>query len=212
MILENTAKVTNGLCGFCKKDHDSRESKKRIQNAVDQWRKNPETLPGTNGIPYPENFALSFAASQLKSELFPTEEDIMEKVCHEFFDKAHGKWSTFGGLFLSKKEKYTLAIETFYGEVLNGGLLQYLGNESGNFANWSVDAFNEIDIPEISEAMKTVLTLFPKNKIPKNASKRWDILEEIDDKIFDKLEKPFWKRYNQDETEIRKKLYNYLTK
>ena len=68
----------------------------------------------------------------------------MQKVCHEAFDKAHGKWGSIRKLFLTKKEKFILATETFYGEFSNGGLLQYLGNESGAFANWSVEAFKEI--------------------------------------------------------------------
>ena len=84
----------------------------------------------------------------------------MEKICHEAFDKAHDKWSSIKRPFLTKREKVILATETFYGEFSNGGLLQYLDNESGAFANWSVEAFLKIDIPKYSELLQEVKKIF----------------------------------------------------
>ena len=62
MILEVTAKVNNGLCGHCIKD----EHKRRFDAIVEGWIRNPETLPGTNGVPVPDDIALAIRASQLR--------------------------------------------------------------------------------------------------------------------------------------------------
>ncbi|MDQ8196364.1 DUF4375 domain-containing protein [Coraliomargarita sp. SDUM461004] len=210
MILEVTAKVNEGLCGHCKRDKDSAESRKRIDDAVQGWLKNPETLPGTNGIPMPDDIALSMAASQVRSRLFPTEEDKMEALCHKHFHKAHDKWSDSGARLLSKEEKHTLAVETFYGEVWNGGLMQYLGNESGAFADWADEAFAEIGIPEYSKLMKEVKALFPDSTIPTDPDKRWDLVEKLDEEMLDCMENIVWEKNEAEPDEIRLKLYNYL--
>ena len=205
-ILEVTAKFNEGMCAPCKSDHSKNEFDKTIQG----WRNNPSTIPGTNGIPEPGNIVLRIAASQLRAELFPTNEDNMQRICHEAFDKAHDKWMSFRKLLLTKREKFILATETFYGEVTNGGIIQYLGNESGAFANWSVEAFEAIGIPEYSKVMMKVKELFPAKTIPTDRDKRWDLVEAIDKKVIETIEKEFWDHYYKNEKEIRTKLYNYI--
>ena len=206
LILEITANYNAGLCAPCNSDQRGAE----IEEVVQSWLENPGTLPGTNDIPMPEDIALSIRASQIRSRLFPTEEDKMENHCHAVFDKAHDKWMKFGPLFLTKREKYTLAVETFYGEVWNGGILQYLGNESGTFANWADKAFDTIDIPELSEIVKEVKSLFSNSKIPQNSDKRWDIVETLDDEALESLTQKVFDVCEEDENIIRNKLYDYL--
>lgn len=142
MILEVTAKVNNGLCGRCIKD----EHKRAFDETVEGWIRHPETLPGRNEIPIPDDIALAIRAAQLRSAQTP--DGQMELSCLTFFEKAHRKWSEHGKLALSEKEKYVLSVETFFGEVTNGGLLQYLSNESHAFANWATDGFERIGIPQ----------------------------------------------------------------
>jgi len=49
-ILETTARKYNGLCASCKRDKERAE----FDAVVQAWIDNPETLPGTHGIPEPE--------------------------------------------------------------------------------------------------------------------------------------------------------------
>ena len=101
-------------------------------------------------------------------------------------------------------------METFYGEVLNGGLDQYLGNESGSFAQWADEAFDAIGIPVYAEVIRNVKKLFPGGYIPENSEVRWDLIESIDEDKLEEIEDVFWKRYGENENEIRDLLYAYL--
>jgi len=205
-ILEVTAKVNQGLCGHCKRDAE-RES---FQRTVRGWIENPETLPGTHGNPEPIDMGLSLAANQIRARLYPREEDRIENYCHDVFDAAHAKWHAKGSRKLSLKEKVVLSVESFHGEVLNGGIEQYLFNESGAFAQWAEEGFRLIGIPAFAEVMKEVGALFPGHSIPECSAKRSDILLRIEDEVFEKIEKPFWERYFGDQEEIRRKLFTYL--
>jgi hypothetical protein len=206
-ILETTARKNHGLCAICKRDQDTAAFDATVQSWIDR----PETLPGTNGIPEPKDFALALRARQLKKYLFPDAEDEMEIFCERYFDAAQDKWYRVGASGLSDKEKHALAVETFEGEVCNGGLLQYLGNESGAFANWAVDAFEAIEIPEYASVMREVKNLFPHGVIPEDPDERWDQVEAIDKDALEAVERPFWTRYRTDEKEIRRKLFKYLS-
>lgn len=207
MILEVTARLNGGLCASC----HATESKAAFDRTVQGWINNPETLPGTNGIPMPKDIGLSIAARQVHGRLFPTQEDKMEQVCHAFVDKAHNTWLFRGSSALNAKQKHALAVETFYGEVCNGGLLQYLSNESGFFANWAAEGFQAIGIPEYSAVMSEVQRLFPDQTIPEDPDSIFSLVDALDDGVLEKIEKPFWHRYFDNENEIRVKLYAYLT-
>lgn len=207
MILEVTARLNGGLCASC----HSTESKAKFDKTVQGWIDNPETLPGTNGIPMPKDIGLSIAARQVHGRLFPTQEDKMEQVCHAFVDKAHNTWLFRGSSALNARQKHALAVETFYGEVCNGGLEQYLLNESGSFANWAVEGFLAIGIPEYSAVVAQVQRLFPDQTIPEDADRISSVVESLDDGVLEEIEKPFWERYRANQNEIREKLYAYLT-
>lgn len=208
MILEVTARINNGLCGGCKND----KSRADFEAIIQGWLKNPETLPGAHGNPEPKDIALSVAAKQIKARLNPDDQDKMRTVCEDFFDDAHDKWSRRGSSALSEKEKYALAVETFYGEITNGGLQQYFYNESGAFAEWAIPAFEAIGIPVYAEVMRNAKTLFPHGIIPEDRDERLDQLKEIGDERLEAVEQPFWERYSHDKQEIRKKLFAYLSK
>ena len=119
----------------------------------------------------------------------------MEDYCLDFYDKAHNKFYKFKGLFLTKKEKHVLAVGSFYGEVINGGLLQYMGNESGDFIKWSIEAFYAIGIPNYAKVMENLQDIFPKKKFHKTGEAVWKFIETIDDFVLDPIleciEQPF---------------------
>ncbi len=206
MILDVTAKVNDGLCGHCIRD----KHKEDFDAVVKGWIDNPSTLPGAHGNPEPKDFALKLAASQIRSRLYPTEQDQIEYFCEDFCEAAHAKWTNQGSSGLTAKEKHSLAVETFYGEVLNGGLQQYLGNESGTFAQWADEAFEAIGIPAYAEVIRNVKELFPNGLIPEDSNERWDIVESIDDDRLEEIEEPFWEHYQDHKNEIRDSMYAYL--
>jgi len=135
----------------------------------------------------------------------------MERVCHACFNAAHDKWSDQGAAALSEKEKHVLSVETFYGQVLNGGLRQYLGNESNAFANWATEGFDRIGIPEYAAVMRQVCSLFPNDHIPEDNEECWNVVMGLDSDVLEKIEDGFWSRFNAAaEDEIRRKLYAYI--
>jgi hypothetical protein len=205
-ILEATARKNHGLCAICNRDQDSAD----FQSTVKGWHDHPETLPGTNSIPEPEGIALRMAASQLRNRLFLTDDNQQESVCHRAFSNAYDKWAEGGARALSEAEKFTLAIETFLGEVTNGGLLQYLGNESGAFAGWAAKAFDAIGIPTYADVMRDVTSLFPQGVIPEKPDELWAVIETIDVQRLESIERRFWERYATDKKEIRRMLFRYF--
>lgn len=205
MILYVTAKSNDGLCGHCVKV----AQREKFEEVVASWERDPTTIPGTNGIPEPADIALAVRARQMREA--NTEASHIEKVCHDFFDAAHTKWSERGADSLSGKERHVLAVETFYGEVTNGGLLQYLGNESHAFANWASEGFDKLKLGELAKLMRKVMALFPESKIPADYDACWAIAKNLDEKVIDEIEAEFWRGWLQDKMEIRKKLYAYIT-
>jgi len=206
-ILEATARKNDGLCAICKRDDNTAA----FEAVVQGWIDHPETLPGTNGIPLPEGFSLQLAARQLKSRLFPDDDDRMELVCEKYFDAAHRKWGALGSFALSKKEKYVLAVETFYGEVMNGGLRQFVDNESGAFAGWAAEAFEAIGIPAYAAILRTLMSLFAQGVIPEDPGERAKQVEAIDGERLEALEQLFWDRYSTNKTEIRRSLFQFVS-
>lgn len=205
MILPVTAKVNQGLCGHCRR-LANRES---FEETVASWERDHSKIPGTHGIPEPADLALAIRARQMRAML--SGEDQMEKVCHDFFAAAHTKWTQRGAGSLSPKERHVLAVETFVGEMANGGLPQYLGNESRAFANWASEGFERIRISELSELMVKVQALFPNSQIPAEYDACWKVVKDLDGQVLQEIESGFWRRWRQDKTEIRKKLHAYIT-
>lgn len=203
LILPITAKTNEGLCGQCR----NAAHREEFEAIVASWERDPTTIPGTNGIPEPTGIALAIRARQMREA--HSEASRIEKACHDYFDAAHAKWRAQGAEALSSKERHVLAIETFYGEVSNGGLTQYLTNESHAFANWAAEGFEKIKIREFAKLMRQVQALFPDSKIPEDDGVCFPLVEKLGAKI-EKIEESFWSRWRLDKTEIRRKLYAYI--
>jgi hypothetical protein len=211
MILEVTARLNEGLCGHCHARASSASWRANRDKLVKGWLADPKTLPGTNGIPLPNEIGLAQAANEIRTRLFPTDADKKENFCAHFFNAAHNQWMARGSSSLSDKQKHSLAVETFHGEVCNGGLMQYLTNESGAFANWAADGFDAIGIPQYADIMRKVQALFHGGVIPEDTDVIFDLLDTLSEKVLEGIEQPFWDRYFSNEKEIPDKLYKYLT-
>ena len=200
MILEVTARLNGGLCGHCK----GNDRKSTVKDIVAGWIKNPETLPGTNGIPIPKDIALSINAAQILEQRKPGFHKVA--LCHQCFDNAIDRWYEVGSAELTEKEKTVLSVETFFGETTNGGFVQFLTNESQAFANWAADALERIGLPEYAVIMRKVQDLFPDGIIPQDSDEPFELEAELE-----AIKKDFWKLYFANENEFRDKLYDYIT-
>jgi len=81
-----------------------------------------------------------------------------EAATHEVFDQAYMKWITHGSEVLTEGEITVYCVETTFGEVCNGGLDQYLTNESGAFAEQCPDALVRVGLPRYAEIVKELLS------------------------------------------------------
>lgn len=205
MILLVTAAANHGLCGHCQK----LARREHFDAIVAAWERDPATIPGTHGIPEPADLALALRARQLRTLHAGTAR--VAQVCDEFFDAAHAKWRQGGAAALSDKERHVLAVETFLGEVGNGGLAQYLGNESHAFAPWAAEAFARIGSRELAQVMRRVEALFPRAEIPDSYEACQAILAELDEGALEAIERTFLQRQAEYKSELRQKLYAYLT-
>jgi Domain of unknown function (DUF4375) len=124
-ILQVTATATGGLCRGCERARAQQASSARWAEA-----RHDGLAPLT---------ARNFSALASDPDL--------ERACHVVFDKAHWKWTVMGREALSGGEITVIAVETFFGETCNGGLAQYLGNESGAFGNDVSEALLRVGPP-----------------------------------------------------------------
>lgn len=81
----------------------------------------------------------------------------LEAACHVAFDKAHTKWCD---------------------EVCNGGFVQYLGNESGAFAQDLPEALTRVGLMEYVPIALELRALFP-GGIPRDETIRWRAVEQL---------------------------------
>lgn len=204
MILDVTAKINDGLCANCR----SSQNKTMFETTVAGWLKNPATLPGSNGNPVPRDIALAIRANQIRQQL--ANPNSAAAVIGQFFDAAYDVWIERGPNALTEKEKAVLSIETFFGEITNGGIVQFLSNESHAFAGWAAKSLRTVGLTEYVHVMTQIEALFPDNQIPSDWDACWAVLAELDDDTLHEIEQPFWNRYRSNESEFQTKLHGYL--
>jgi hypothetical protein len=115
----------------------------------------------------------------------------LEAVCHFIFGRAHTKWSDHGSAALSVGERTVIAVETFVGETCNGGLIQYLGNESGAFAKDLPEALMRVGLVEFVPIALEMKKLFGA-PLAEDSGERWEQLEEVDETALDQLSDKFF--------------------
>ena len=138
----------------------------------------------------------------------------IESATHAIFDEAHEKWSDEGRESLSAGQLTVLAVETYFGEVLNGGFWQYFSNESGGLANVAATARREVGLGEYATVLESFLALFPQGYVLEDADDRAEQLDAIDEQhdedFIEQLEEPFWELYQKNKDEFRQKLFSYI--
>lgn len=140
-----------------------------------------------------------------------------EAATHRVFDQAYGKWISDGADALTVGELTVYCVETTFSEVCNGGIAQYLGNESGQLAKYCPDALVGLDeyAKIIEEALRRCECKLLDGQIddddPRAPWIDWTLLDTNHYDPFDDLERRFFDRYFSDKTEFRRKLFQYIT-
>jgi Domain of unknown function (DUF4375) len=107
-------------------------------------------------------------------------------------------------------------VETFYGDVANGGLTQYLSNGHQAFAVYAVDALADVGLPVPAKVLRRALELFPPKIQESSGPDYFDYFATIDDKfgsnyLEDEIEQEFWDWYNNgNKNEIRDRLHAWI--
>jgi hypothetical protein len=60
--------------------------------------------------------------------------------------------------------------------------------------------------------MRNVRTLFPSGAIPEDSEVRSEQVETVDSERLEAIEQPFWDRYQTDRGEIRRRLFEYISR
>ncbi len=83
---------------------------------------------------------------------------------------------------LTEAQKVLLMVYDFEGEVNNGGFNQFYFNSTGDYSHETVEALLKIGAVETAEVVKRANSQFPNNEVPKDRTKRQELLITIEDK------------------------------
>ena len=156
------------------------------------------------------------------------EERDLERALEGVFEEAHEKW-TDERMELNDEEVWTdeqsaacltegqitvLVVETYFGEVLNGGHYQYLSNESGGLANFAPAVLRRVGLGEFAPVIHAFISLFPNGKVPEDADERQEALDSIaeshDDEFLEGLDTRFFDLCPEGHEFFRAKLVAYV--
>ena len=94
----------------------------------------------------------------------------------------------FGDLHnLNAEQRVFYVVQDLQNEVNNGGFGQYFYNDSGDFANEAVSAFERIGAYEIANVCKKAVGIYG-DKVPTDRDEREDILTPDDEKEEERIE------------------------
>ena len=94
----------------------------------------------------------------------------------------------------------------FMGEVDNGGIAQFLFNNSGDLTSETIEALKRID-EEYAGALISASQFFPDGIVPKDCEKRNEIMDSFDDEINERFEELDEKVFERD---ITQGLFDYI--
>jgi len=109
--------------------------------------------------------------------------------------------------------KNLIYISNMHGQVLNGGVTQFVDNSTGDSFEETLKALKEIEASQYVEILEKVKSIFPKSFVPKDMEERreiidsiWESLNEKQDaemnELFEKLDDVYY--------DNQEKLYNYV--
>ena len=110
--------------------------------------------------------------------------------------------------------KNLIYIFNMHFQVLNGGVIQFVDNSTGDFFEETLNALKEINAVEYVDILQKVKSIFPEGSVPRDTDERravidgiWDDLtEKQDEEMSELLESVDEKYYDNQEL-----LYKYVT-
>jgi len=90
---------------------------------------------------------------------------------------------------LSEPERTAYLVWCFAHELDNGGPDAFFYNESGRFAEQTVDALHAIAARDIAGALEEVIEGFPDGEVPDDQEERTEVLDELARDLEDALER-----------------------
>lgn len=137
-----------------------------------------------------------------------------ETAIRRVFDEAHEQWEDQGLDSLTEGQLTVLAVEWYFGEVLNGGFYQYFSNQSGGLALFTASALRRVGLTPYAAVLEAFLKLFPSGAPSHDAEIRQiqldTLADQFEEEFFENLETPFWDLYFQNKTEFRDRLFAYV--
>lgn len=105
---------------------------------------------------------------------------------------------------LTQPQKDFFFNQTLEREINNGGFNQYFYNSSGTFAHQTVESLKAIGATATATVLQRAINEFPDSSVPEDESKRWKVLEEIQeaaDLVWERLDNEFLE-YREDLTTL----------
>jgi hypothetical protein len=141
-----------------------------------------------------------------------TSDTNLERVCHRVCDEAHSILDDRGAGALTTGQLTAICVETFFGEVCNGGIDQYLDNPSGQTAEFGPDSLRRVGLPHYADILEMALS---------RCERLEDMIDDWDGQPYrwigwnradslEDLDKRFFALYFADRLEFRRKLHCYI--
>ena len=119
---------------------------------------------------------------KLQSQDFITENtsELFDKIVEDVYDRE----IDYDNLENFKKPiRNLILICDMHFQVMNGGVLQFVDNSTGDFFEETLTALKEIKAFEFSDILYQMKNKFPNGIIPKNTEDRRDLIDEINDNL-----------------------------
>jgi hypothetical protein len=138
----------------------------------------------------------------------------MEAACHPVFDEATKRLAVAGRGALTEGQITVVCVETFFGEVCNGGLQQYLINQSPT-ASACANALRRVGLAAYAEIIEQTLQICTNrpalNEFGELEDDFWlPDFETDDDFPLKELDTRFFEFYFAEEDEFRRHLFQYV--
>jgi len=115
----------------------------------------------------------------------------------------------------SVSKTFCLLVQLHY-QIMNGGIIQFIDNSTGDFFHETIEAAKNIGFTELEKLLLNAAEKFPNGKIPSNWEVRrqvWDeigdayITKEDDELIVDEAWESFWEDLDNEYYSIVETLY-----
>lgn len=97
---------------------------------------------------------------------------------------------------LREPQKHFYFNQNLEREINNGGFNQYFYNSSGDFAHETITSLRAIGANKTADILQKAIEQFPSSAVPKDRTKRQEILEQIEDtanEVWEQLDQTFYK-------------------